>query len=288
MLEVEVQKKLLTAGGEILLDAKLNLAEGEFVALTGPSGSGKTTLLRLIAGLSDAAKGTIVCNRSICLATAQRINLPPQKRPMGIVFQDYALFPNMTVRQNLAYALRRGQSRAIVEELIRIMDLEALTGRYPSTLSGGQQQRVALARSLVNQPKILLLDEPLSALDIATRSRLQDYILQLRQTFQLTILLVSHDVGEIVKMSDRILALENGMIREVALSEMLPQHLSALSGKIIRLLQNGDHYLLEIFVANSLTQIPLSKKEALQLQKENTDILLNVMPKKMNDAEWSQ
>jgi len=277
MLEINVQKKLWSAEGEILLDAKLNLAEGEFVALTGPSGSGKTTLLRLIAGLTEAKSGNIRYNGQIFLASDSKINLPPQKRPVGIVFQDYALFPNMTVRQNLSYALNRGQSSDIVEELIQITELEALVHRYPNTLSGGQQQRVALARALVNQPKILLLDEALSALDIKTRARLQDYILQLHQKYGLTILFVSHDIGEVVKMANRILILENGGIREISLSEILQeQTTNTLSGKIIRIIQENNNLYAEIFIENSLTRIAISKEKAAHFEKGDPNIVLDI------------
>lgn len=282
MLSVQVQKKLLSAEGELMLDARLEVAEGEFIALTGPSGSGKTTLLRLIAGLAEAESGTIVCDRQTCLATAQRINLPPQKRPIGIVFQDYALFPNMTVRRNLTYALRPGQAKDIVEELIQIMELEALTDRHPNTLSGGQQQRVALARALVNQPRILLLDEPLSALDLETRKRLQDYILQLHKKFNLTIILVSHDVEEIVKMANRVFALQNGKIREIKLSEILQINpIGNLSGKKIGVIQNGDQYFLEVFIQNSLVHIPIPTEEAQQFS-ENQIIPLKI-DRRLND-----
>lgn len=282
MLNVQVRKKLLSAEGELMLDVHLQVTEGEFIALTGPSGSGKTTLLRLIAGLTEAESGTIVCDRQTCLATAQKINLPPQKRPIGIVFQDYALFPNMTVRRNLTYALRPAQSSDIVEELIQIMELEALAERYPNTLSGGQQQRVALARALVNQPRILLLDEPLSALDLETRKKLQDYILQLHKKFNLTIILVSHDLEEIVKMADRVFALQGGIIREIELSEILQLNPTGnLMGKKIGVIQRGDQYFLEVFIQNSLVQIPISNEEAQQFsEKQNIPLKID---RKIND-----
>ncbi len=283
MLNAQVRKKLLSAEGELMLDVHLQVTEGEFIALTGPSGSGKTTLLRLIAGLTEADEsGTIVCGGQTCLATAQKINLPPQKRPIGIVFQDYALFPNMTVRRNLTYALRPGQAKDIVEELIQIMELEALTDRFPNTLSGGQQQRVALARALVNQPRILLLDEPLSALDLETRKRLQDYILQLHKKFNLTIILVSHDVEEIVKMANRVFALQNGKIQEIKLSEILQINpIGNLSGKKIDVIQNGDQYFLEVFIQNSLVHIPIPAEEAQQFSaKQNISLKID---RKIND-----
>lgn len=270
MLNVEVQKKLLFAEGEMMLDVALQLPVGELVALTGPSGSGKTTLLRMIAGLAKPERGHIAFANHIWFDQQRKMNLPPQRRNVGIVFQEYALFPNMTVRKNLAYALQSGHDPTIVEELIGIMELEALTDRYPSTLSGGQQQRVALARALVNQPSVLLLDEPLSALDNHTRNRLQDYILKLHQKFNLTIILVSHDVGEIVKMASRVFTLSEGRISEARLPEALPQYAaSELVGKVIQIIQKGDTFFAEVFVANSLTYVPISAEEVETLSRKD-------------------
>jgi molybdate transport system ATP-binding protein len=212
MLFIQLQKALLSAQGKMLLDLDVQIAPGEFVAVTGPSGSGKTTMLRLLAGLARPESGYIEFNGEVWLHTAQGIARSPRHRRVGMVFQDYALFPNMTVRENLQYPLERGQATDIVEELVEIMEIEELVGRYPATLSGGQQQRVALARALVRRPNLLLLDEPLSALDIELRAKLQDYVLRVHERYHLTTMLVSHSVKEIRKMADRVLRLDNGRV----------------------------------------------------------------------------
>jgi molybdate transport system ATP-binding protein len=194
------------------LDVAFETERGSLVTLYGPSGAGKTTILRIVAGLTTAESGLIQFDEEVWFDPRQKINLPPQKRRIGFVFQDYALFPNMTVRENLEYALEKGEKSPVIEELIHVMDLEQLQKRKPDTLSGGQKQRVALARALVRKPKLLLLDEPLSALDTEMRLKLQDHILKVHKQFNLTTILVSHDLAEIYKMSDKILILENGKV----------------------------------------------------------------------------
>ena len=211
-IEFCVGKRLHSADGEIDLDVDVALAEGEFVTLFGQSGAGKTTLLRMLAGLTVPDRGHIAVGGEVWFDSEQHIDLPPQRREIGLVFQDYALFPNMTVRQNLAFALADKKQGIRVDELIDMMQLGALQQRLPVTLSGGQKQRVALARALVRRPKLLLLDEPFSALDAETRIRLQDEILRLHRNFGLTTLIVSHDLGEVYKLSDRVLLIERGSI----------------------------------------------------------------------------
>jgi len=212
MIQAHIYKTLSTANGKMLLDIQLNIKKGQFVTLYGPSGTGKTSTLRTLAGLLSVDKGQIVVDDKIWFDSEKKINVSPQQRRIGYVFQDYALFPNMTVRKNLEFALEKDQDRSIIQELITIVELEELQHRKPETLSGGQQQRVALVRALVRKPEILLLDEPLSALDIKMRTKLQDYILKVHRKYELTTILVSHDVGEIMKMSDEIYCLENGKI----------------------------------------------------------------------------
>ncbi len=194
------------------LKVDLQLEVGTFLAISGPSGSGKTTLLRILAGLNPADSGYISFDGQVWLHTDKKINVRTQDRQTGFVFQDYALFPNMNVRSNLEYALQKNQPREEVDELIRIMELEELTDRYPHALSGGQQQRVALARALVRRPSLLLLDEPLSALDQELRTKLQRHVLHVHRSFGLTTIMVSHDQGEIASMADREIRLEEGEI----------------------------------------------------------------------------
>jgi len=193
MIELSVKKRLLSAEGSLELRFETIIEEGEFVALFGESGAGKTTILRMIAGLETPDSGHIIVNGTPWFDSQKRINLPPAKRPIGFVFQDYALFPNMSVKENLRFALQKGDNPAIIDELLDTIALRELADRLPSQLSGGQQQRVAMARALVRRPRLLLLDEPLSALDHAMRHKLQDELAKLHQHFNLTTILVSHD-----------------------------------------------------------------------------------------------
>lgn len=221
MIELDIHKKLLSASGDFNLDVSFSTNDGQFVSIYGSSGAGKTTILRLIAGLTKQDSGSINVNDTVWFDSTKKINLIPQKRKVGFVFQDYALFPNMTVKQNLEFALGKRQSPEIVNELIETIELTDLQDRKPETLSGGQKQRVALARALVQKPSILLLDEPLSALDDEMRLKLQDYILKVHKKYNLTTFLVSHDISEVFKLSDHVLKLENGAIAQQGSPEEL-------------------------------------------------------------------
>jgi len=197
-----------------LRDISLEIREGEFVCFLGPSGCGKTTLLRAIAGLDVQTSGRIVQGgRDIS-------RLPPMERDFGIVFQSYALFPNLTVNRNVGYGLEsRGLPRSAVRQ--RVVELLALVGlpesgnKYPSQLSGGQQQRVALARALATSPGLLLLDEPLSALDARVRLRLRHEIKALQRRVGVTTIMVTHDQEEALTMADRIVVMNHGVIEQI-------------------------------------------------------------------------
>lgn len=212
MIRAQIFHPLWLAAGRMSLDLEFEVHPGELLAVYGPSGSGKTTLLRILAGLVKPERGHIRFGEEIWLDTDSGILVPTQHRGIGLVFQDYALFPNMTVRKNLEFALERDQPKEEVGELIRIMELEELAGRFPRELSGGQQQRVALARTLVRRSKLLLLDEPLSALDTQMRSRLQDFLLETHRSRRLTTILVSHDAREVGRLADRVIQLKDGKI----------------------------------------------------------------------------
>lgn len=214
MMDIFLHHPLHTANGKGHLEVALQVGEGELLAITGPSGSGKTTLLRILAGLLHPREGKIIHREQVWLDTQRGIRRRPQEREAGMVFQDYALFPNMNVRENLAFALPKGGDSSIIEALSDICALGELLWCFPNQLSGGQQQRVALARALVRRPSLLLLDEPLSALDLSLRSRLQDYVLEVHRQFGLTTLLVSHDYAEIRKMADRMIRMDMGKVVE--------------------------------------------------------------------------
>jgi iron(III) transport system ATP-binding protein len=201
-----------------LSDVSLSVHKGEFVCFLGPSGCGKTTLLRAIAGLDIQSEGRVVQDQ-------QDISgLPPNERDFGIVFQSYALFPNLTIRKNVAYGLqnRRMKSRAVetrVNELLALVGLADQADKYPAQLSGGQQQRVALARALAPSPGLILLDEPLSALDAKVRLHLRHEIKQLQQELGVTTIMVTHDQEEALTMADRIVVMNQGMIEQVGTPE---------------------------------------------------------------------
>jgi molybdate transport system ATP-binding protein len=214
MIEIDIRKKLFSAQGEFVLDLQLKIEQGEFISLFGQSGVGKTTLLRCLAGLETPESGSIAVNGDSWFDSKKRHTLPARQRRAGYMFQDYALFPNMTVRGNLEFALRPGGERKRIEELLELMELGDLQQRKPATLSGGQKQRVALARALAAEPQLLLLDEPFSALDHATSVRLQEEVLRLQRHFGLTTVMVSHDVGEVYKLSQRVMVIENGRIAQ--------------------------------------------------------------------------
>ena len=223
MIEINVTRKLFGGAGELTLAFETSIKKGELVTIYGPSGAGKTSVLRMVAGLLKPDSGSINVDGVAWFDSSKRIHLPPQQRSIGIVFQDYSLFPNMTVRENLEFALQKGQSPAIVEEMLGLTELSNLKDKMPAILSGGQRQRVAVAMAMVRNPRLLLLDEPLSALDSVMQSKLQDYVLQVHEKFKLTTILVSHDINEVIKMSRRVLILEEGrIVKDGAPLEVLP------------------------------------------------------------------
>lgn len=192
----------------------LEIGEGEFFALLGPSGSGKTTCLRLIAGFEQPSAGTV----SIFGEDATQV--PPYRRPVNTVFQDYALFPHLNVRDNVAYGLMvRGDGKAVrrkaADEALALVALDGFGDRKPSALSGGQRQRVALARALVMQPKVLLLDEPLGALDLKLREQMQGELKSLQRQLGIAFVFVTHDQGEALSMADRVAVFNEGRIQQV-------------------------------------------------------------------------
>ena len=203
---------------EALKHIDLEIKQGEFVSLLGPSGCGKTTLLRIIAGFEDATAGAVLLDGEDLAA------LPPHKRPVNTVFQSYALFPHMSVSENVAYGLRRAkvpkaEIRTRVQEALELVQMTAFADRRPDMLSGGQRQRIALARALVNRPKVLLLDEPMSALDRKLREEMQLELIRLHTDLGMTFVFVTHDQEEALAMSDRIVVLNHGVIQQVGESE---------------------------------------------------------------------
>ena len=202
----------------VLNDISFNVASGEFVTVLGPSGSGKSTLLRIIAGFSEASGGDVLIDGTSIL------QLPPHRRNVGLVFQNYALFPHMTVRENVGFALRmrkipKDDLQRKVRATLELVQLSGFAERYPGQLSGGQQQRVALARTLIFEPRVLLLDEPMGALDKKLRELMGAELRRIHQELGITVFHVTHDQGEALSMSDRIVVLNNGMVAQIGSPE---------------------------------------------------------------------
>jgi len=247
-LQFHLRKQLNAADGPVELDIALDIARGESLALLGPSGSGKTSLLRLLAGLQAADGGYIAAFGNIWLDSAHGIDQPPRRRRAGLVFQDYALFPNMSVQGNVRFALPPGRPARQADELLERVGLGGLARQAPAQLSGGQQQRLALARALAAEPELLLLDEPLSALDGSLRRDLQDALASLREQRHTTLLLVTHDPGEALRLCQRAVLLEAGRV----IADMPPHRLFGggpladaeqrltLTGRVLERLDGAD------------------------------------------------
>ena len=239
----------------VIKDLNLDIAQGEFLTMLGPSGSGKTTTLMMLAGFETPTHGEIYFSgQSIS-------NIPPYKRNIGMVFQDYSLFPHMTVKENLAFALKvrklaKDEIDRKVTRALEMVELRSFEGRMPAQLSGGQQQRVALARALVFEPKLVLMDEPLGALDKNLREQMQYEIKHIHDNIDVTVVYVTHDQSEAMTMSDRIAVFDDGIIRQLSTPDILyekPENAfvaqfigenNRLSGEVIEI--DGDHCVVAV------------------------------------------
>lgn len=264
MISLNIKKELHGSNGVMNLDINLSLQNGEFVALSGVSGSGKTTLLRVLAGLEEAF-GEIIVDDEIWLN--QKIKKPIQKRDIGFVFQDYALFPNLSVIDNLLYVKK---DKDLAKQLLSLTDLYELKNRYPNSLSGGQKQRVSLCRALMKRPKILLMDEPLSALDPHMRLKLQDEILTLHKEFKTTTIMVSHDPSEMYKLASRVLVLKDGKIiddglpKDILLKTQGSQKFS-FEGELLDIIKVDVINIAIVAIGQQIVEVVISNTEAQNL-----------------------
>ena len=271
MIKLDLQKQLQGAQGSFHLQLHGDLEMGQFVALYGASGAGKTTLLRMLAGLLKPDQGFLEVNGQVWIDTQQGICLPPQKRKVGLVFQDLALFPHLTVKENLQFAQGKKKDPQQVQALLEAVELTQLQGRKPDTLSGGQQQRVALARALASQPDILLLDEPLSALDTAMRAKLQQYLLALHRQFGVTTMLVSHDLPEVYTLAEQVWVMEGGAVvrkgspQEVFLSRKLSGKFQFV-GQLLHKELADVVCLLSVLVGQEVVRLVVTQSEGDALQ----------------------
>lgn len=260
MIKIDINKELHGQIGNINLEVNLHINEGEFIAITGKSGSGKTTLLRILAGL-ESANGKVLVDGKPWLEDKKSLAI--QKRNIGFVFQDYALFENMNVLQNLLYV---NKDKNLAFKLLEMTDLKNLVNRYPNSLSGGQKQRLSICRALMNKPKLLLLDEPLSALDPKMRNSLQNDILALHKEFKTTTIMISHEPREIYKLSNRVILLEDGKIlndgtpKEVLLKTQGSQKFS-FEGEILDIIKIDVVNIAVISIGQQLVEVVLSNQE---------------------------
>lgn len=265
MIFLDISKTLFGGYGEMQLDIKLDIKSGEFVALAGESGSGKTTLLRILAGLEDAV-GKIEVDGQIWM-DGKKVK-PVQKRDVGFVFQDYALFDNMTVEENLLFA---NNDKNLADYLLNMTGLYELKKRLPSTLSGGQKQRVALCRAFMRKPKLLLMDEPLSALDPAMRAKLQNEILQLHKEFKTTTIMVSHDPSEIYHLANRVIVLNkakiisDGLPREVLLKKNGFQKFS-FEAEVLDIVKADLLFIVILSIGQQLIEIVIDEDYSKKLK----------------------
>lgn len=226
MLNINIGKRILTADGLTNLRINLCIKARSFVGITGDSGSGKTTLLRMISGLTSPDEGCIVADGDIWFDSVRKINLPVQKRKTGFVFQEFSLFPNMTVKENILYA---NNNKKEVDEILSLTKLKTLENVYPGKLSGGQKQRVAFARAIVQKPKLLLMDEPFSSLDENMRRCLQNEMQDYHKNNDITILFVSHNSYEISRLATEIISIKNkGVVRKIHNTRSIDYRLSLI------------------------------------------------------------
>lgn len=263
MLDFHFHKQLHTTQGLQAWELKGAIPKGALLGVYGASGAGKTTFLRLLAGLEQAQAGYLKVAGEYWYHAAKKLHWSPQKRKVGFVFQDYALFPNMTVQQHLAFAT---SNQLLIQQLLQATDLLNLQQHYPAQLSGGQQQRLALARALALEPSLLLLDEPLSALDGHLRPQLQELLLALHQTWGCTTVLVSHDVNEILRLANCLLVIEGGKANwyEQPMTYFEQQGLALqLAGQVLAI--QGTTVLVQLGQQQINLPIPPSQVQQLQV-----------------------
>lgn len=270
MIDISLSKRLLGSGGEFSFECNISNDRNELISVFGPSGSGKSTLLKMIAGLENADGGYIKIGGETWFDANKNINLKPQKRKVGFVFQEYTLFPNMNVLENIMFAQTHKNTQK-AKELLELTELTELGKTYPATLSGGQKQRVAIARAIAREPHILLLDEPFSALDTTVKRKLHDEILRLKSALNIPILFVSHDKEEVFRLSDKVAEVRDGKI-----SAMLPPQEAffdnkfsgkfSFLGTVISVKKIDIAFMAYLSVGGQIVQVLLSSEDAKELK----------------------
>lgn len=276
MLVVNLQKKWHA----FQLDVAFKIPPGEVTVLFGPSGAGKSSILRLVSGLSTADNGSIQNGNDVWFDKQNNINLPPQYRSVGFVFQDYALFPHLTVEKNVLYGAKKRHQGDTVKDLLALVGLSGYERYYPSQLSGGQKQRIALIRALAREPDILLMDEPLSAVDWQTRRQLQDDLKRILRQLKVTTLYVTHDIPETYKMADNVVVIHSGSVikqgtpEEVFLGKRLSTRVQ-LAGKVIDIEYDTIMAIVTILHAEQYFKTLIDREEIEEMNlKEGDDVII--------------
>jgi molybdate transport system ATP-binding protein len=269
MYKIQVVKELHSSEGKMVLDVDISVKQGTFTSIVGKSGAGKTTILKMLAGLVKPDKGSIHSGEEIWFDSNTRKNKIPQDRSIGFVFQDFALFPNMSVLENLK-CVQREKDEKQIQELLSLTGLTGLAVCRPDALSGGQKQRLAIARALVRKPKLLILDEPFSAIDQETRIRLQQEILKIHQLYNLTTILVSHDLTEVLRLSDYVIEIRNGKILRQGNTDLFFSNEGKtdqfrMTGQIVNLFYENEKYYANVIAANMLIKVRIDDTVSLAI-----------------------
>lgn len=269
-LEFRLQKKLVGGAGSFALDFDMRQALHSRLCLFGESGAGKTSLLRMLAGLELPDAGTIRFGDEVWFDHAQKILVPACRRSIGVVFQDYALFPHLNVRDNVRFAAHRADSDWL-DKLMQLCQLRDLGSRPIHALSGGQKQRVAVARALARRPQLLLLDEPLSALDLETRSALQESLLAVQRECGMTMVLVTHDLAEVFKLAQKVLLIDAGRVVQSGTPDEIFLHQKSagklnLPAQVLAIRQEQIVFVLSLLVGTEIIEVIASPSQAKGLK----------------------
>ena len=270
---VEVKNIFKYYGKQRVLNGlSLSISKGEIVSVVGSSGSGKTTLLRILSGLEIPESGIIKLDDAV--VNSSDVFIPPEKRNCSLVFQDYALFPNMTMLENIYFGEGSENNKKIVSELIQVTNIEKILNKYPHECSGGEQQRVALVRSMATQPNVILMDEPLSNLDFHLKSKISLMISEIIKRYSTTAIIVTHDIMDAMKISDRIIVIDNGII----LQDGSPKEIyeSPISKLVARYFGETNFIPLELFPESNHHIVYSNDKEPLIHVRPNQFQLFNL------------